>query len=208
MLYSKEPIEKFIKDLSAKLPAPGGGSAAALTGAIAASLNCMVANFTIGHEKYKEFEKECSDLLNESVKLRDELLNLMQADTEAYTLVLKSYKMPKETDSQILERDKAIEEVLKKAAEIPYKMISICYRILLICKPLLIKGNKNLVSDVGVSATLALSSMKSAFLNVKINFFYLKDKEYKDKIMKEINLILKEADSLEREVWEECNKRF
>jgi len=208
MIYSKESIEKFVNDLSAKLPAPGGGSASALVGAIASSLNCMVANFTIGNEKYKEFEKECLNLLNESVNLRNDLLNLMELDIETYTLVSKAYKMPKETEAQRFERDKVIEEVTKKATEVPYKIIKLCHRILLVCKPLLNKGNKNLVTDVGVAALLALSSMKSAYLNVKINLFYLKDKEYKNKIMEDINLILKESELIEKMIWEECNKRF
>lgn len=208
MTYINESIKKFMDDLSAKLPAPGGGSAAALVGAVAASLNCMVANFTVGNEKYKNFEEEVKNLLNESAKLRDELMNLIQSDIDAYSLVSKAYKMSKDTEIEKENRTKTIEEATRKASEVPYNIIVKCYRVLLLCNPLLIKGNKNLLSDVGVSALLALSSMKAAFLNVKINFFYLKDEKYKYKILKEINQILKESEAIEREVLGVCNEKF
>lgn len=208
MSYDNETIKKFTDDLSAKLPAPGGGSAAALSGAIGASLNCMVANYTVGNPKYKEYERDVSVLLKESETLRDELISLIQSDIDVYSEVSKAYKMPKETLSDKEKRDIAVQEATKKAAEVPYKIIVVCHKVLLICRPLLIKGNKGLLSDVGVAAIMALGSMKSALLNVKINFLYLKDEQYKFKITREINAILKESEIIEKEVLEECNKKF
>lgn len=208
MSYINEPIKIFTDDLSARLPAPGGGAAAALAGAVASSLNCMVANFTIGNEKYKEVEKDCTSLLKESERLRDELMGLIQADIDAYTLVSKAYKLPKENEADKEKRNKAIEEATKKAAEVPCKIMNMCYKIILTCKPLLVKGNKNLLSDVGVAACLALGSMKSAFLNVKVNLSCLKDEAYKNDLLKDLNFILSESELIEKEVFKECNKKF
>ncbi|MFH1073547.1 MAG: cyclodeaminase/cyclohydrolase family protein [Candidatus Firestonebacteria bacterium] len=208
MRYIDEPLKKFTEDLSAKLPAPGGGAAAALVGALASSLNCMVGNFTAGKDKDASVSEEVKGLLKLSEKYREGLLNLMESDIEVYGNYSKASKLPKGTEAEKALREKAVEETVKKAAEVPYKVMIICGKILQVCESLLSKGNKNLLSDVGVAAFFAGAALKAAYLNVLVNFLYLKDESFRCKILKETKLLLSESGRIERLVEEECKKKL
>lgn len=206
MPYTNEPLKKFIEDLSAKLPAPGGGSAAALVGVLASSLNCMVGNFTAGKEKYASVSADIEKLLDLSEQYREELLALMEKDIEVYGIYSKASKLPSVTAAERLIKENALEEASKKAAEVPLLIMRACNKVLQVCEPLLTKGNKNLLSDVGVAAYFAGSALKAAYLNVLANFLYLKDEAFKSKILKETNVLLLEAGRIERLIEEECKK--
>ena len=208
MRYSDEPLKKFTADLSAKLPAPGGGAAAALVGAVASSLNCMVGNFTAGNEKYASVSKEVTGLLELSGKYREELLVLVEEDVAAYGTYSNASKLPKNTDTEKALRDIAMEEAVKKAAEVPYKIMVVCLNVLKVCEPLLTKGNKNLLSDVGVAAFFSRAALKAAYLNVLVNFLYLKDEAFKCKIQEDAKFLLSESERIERVVEEECKKKL
>ncbi|MEI7903790.1 MAG: cyclodeaminase/cyclohydrolase family protein [Candidatus Firestonebacteria bacterium] len=200
MNYLNEPLIKFIENLSARLPAPGGGSASALVGALASSLNCMTANFTIGNEKYKAVESEMETLLLKSEALRDELLSLIKEDIDAYSMVSKANKELKTAGVSAEEKTKKKEELTKKAAEVPFKIMQACNKTLLLCKPMMEKGNKYLLSDVAVAAIFALAALKGAHVNVKINFSCLRDEKYKNEKNEIISKMLKESERLEKEV--------
>jgi len=208
MRYTNETLKKFTEDLSAKLPAPGGGAAAALVGALASGLNCMVGNFTAGNEKYAVVEKEVKELLKLSEKYRDELLSLMEADVEVYGNYLKAAKLPKATESEKALREKAVEEAVKKAAEVPYNTMIVCNNVLKVCEPLISKGNANLLSDIGVAAFFAEAALKAAYLNVLVNFLYLKDEAFKCKIQEDTKFLLSESERIERVVEEVCTKKL
>ena len=208
MSYLNEPLKKFTDELSARLPAPGGGSASALVGALASSLNCMVANFTVGNEKYRTVEVDVKELLKESEKFRDELLSLMQADIDAYSMVSKAKKELKTSDISAEEKEKKQEELTKKAAEVPFQIMQACNKTLLLCKPLMEKGNKYLLSDVAVAAIFALAALKAAHVNVMINFSYLKNEKYKNEMNAIIKKILEGSERTEREVQEVWKGKF
>ena len=124
-MYIERPIKDYLKDLSAKLPAPGGGSAAALSASIGASLMCMVANYTIGSPKYKAAEVKASDILKRSGAFRDELEALIDKDVEAYK---KLSKVMKETKDPV-----KLDLAFKEAAKPPYEMCKISADCLKLC---------------------------------------------------------------------------
>mgnify|MGYP001583407300 CR=1 FL=1 len=197
-MYSKKPLQKFLDDLSSKLPAPGGGAAASLTGALGAALVSMVANFTVGNEKYKNVEAEIAPVLNMTESIRNKLTKLIQADVDAYSKFSIAYKLPKTTDKEKHSRQLAIESAAKDALEVPMQIAICCYEILKLCPILLEKGNPNLVSDVGCSAILANAGIKLAYLNVKINMSSITDEIFKRKKIKAIEFMLNDGEKFTR----------
>ncbi len=158
-MYRNKILKTYLDDLAAKKPAPGGGSAAALVGALAAALLSMVANFTIGKDKYLAYEKEIKEVLRKSESIRKRLLQLVDLDVAVYMCVVAA-------------RDKSQSRqkiALKKAACVPTEVARLCYEAINLCPTLAEKGNKNLISDVEVAAEFLLAAFNSALINVKIN---------------------------------------
>jgi len=163
-MYNDSSLKQYLNDLAAKLPAPGGGSAAALTAALGVSLISMVLNFTIGKPKYAQYENELKEMFPQSEKLREQFLNLVDLDVVAY-------------------KSKNIREAL----DVPLKVCRLCFESIMLCPPLIKKGNVNLISDVAVAAILLESGFASAYFNVEINLKSLKeDKKFIHQIRKEL----------------------
>jgi glutamate formiminotransferase/formiminotetrahydrofolate cyclodeaminase len=184
-------INGFLSELASSSPAPGGGSVAALSGALGVSLSSMVCNLTIGKEKYKDVENEIKNVYKKSEKLRQQLTLLIDEDTTAFNDVMKAFKMPKNTEDEKTQRSKAIQKGYKKASEVPLKTARVCSEILDVAAVVAEKGNKNSITDAGVSALMALSGVESAIFNVKINLGSIKDEEFVNTISKEITDIEK-----------------
>jgi glutamate formiminotransferase/formiminotetrahydrofolate cyclodeaminase len=193
-------IMQFLLELASSSPAPGGGSVAALSGALGSALSSMVCNLTIGKEKYKNVEKEIIKSLEKIEKIRIELTDLIDLDTNAFNDVIKAFKMPKTTKEEIEKRKNAIQKGYKNATMIPLKTAKTCQNILPIAKLLADKGNKNSITDVAVSAIMANTGVKSAILNVKINLGSITDKKYVKKISKELNNIEKNAENQTKDI--------
>ncbi len=174
-MYINQSIKKYLDEAAAKLPAPGGGSVSALCGALGAAMVSMVANFTVGKEKYKGVEGEVNRLLAKSEELRKRLAELMDADVEAYGKVAAAYRMPKDSDEKKSKRSRAIQEAGKEALKVPLRTAACCHQILKLSQRLVDIGNVNLVSDVGVAVILAEAALQGAALNVEINLVSLKD---------------------------------
>ena len=184
------------------MPTPGGGSAAALVGALGAALNSMVANFTVGKEKFAAVEEDVQLLLSRSEELRQVLERLTQADTEAYGGVASAQKMPRETEEQKAARTAAVQEALKAAAEVPREAVRASSGVLEVAKELAEKGNPNLITDVGVAAKFAVAAMECAALNVEINLAYIKDEAYCEACRQEMAPLLKRGAGMGADVWE------
>ena len=163
MIYKDESLKKYLDDLAAKLPAPGGGSAAALTAALGASLISMVVNFTLGKPKYAQYESDLRQILEKSEKLRQEFLNLVDLDVIAYQ-----------------------SKNLQDALNVPLMVCRLCFEGINLCPPLIQKGNINLISDVAVAAILLESAFVSAYFNVEINLKSLADKKLTKSMRKEL----------------------
>jgi formiminotetrahydrofolate cyclodeaminase len=162
-MYKDTALKQYLDDLAAKLPAPGGGSAAALSAALGASLISMVVNFTLGKPKYTQYEKELQEILEKSEKLRAEFLNLVDLDVTAYQ-----------------------SKNIRDALNVPFMVARLCFEAADLCPPLVKKGNVNLISDVAVAAVLLEGAFASALFNVEINLKMLNDPKVAKEIRKEL----------------------
>ncbi len=162
-MYCEKSLKNYLDDLAAKLPAPGGGSAAAFNAALGVSLISMVVNFTLGKPKYLRFENELKEILEKSEKLRNEFLSLVDLDVLAY-------------------KSKNIRDAL----DVPFMVCRLCFEGIRFCPVLIKKGNVNLISDVAVAAILLESAFSSAYFNVEINLKSLGDKKLAQGVRKEL----------------------
>ena len=195
-----------LKDFTAKLgsdaPAPGGGSAAALSGALGAALVSMVCNLTKGREKYAEFETLVVNTLRESDELAAALLEGIQKDTNAFDGVIAAYGMPKGTDAEKAARSEAIQNAYKVAILSPEETADNCLAVMRLSKDLLHKSNKNAASDLAVSALQAYAGLIGALENVAINLGAIKDQKYVNDKRKWMELASDEGEKLLKEVRE------
>ena len=168
MLLEKT-IYSFLEELSSKSPAPGGGSAAALSGASAAALVSMVCNLTLGKKKYEEYEEKVLEISKKAEKLGNELTTLVQTDTDVFTSVREAFSLPNETMDDRIEKQEAIEYALKDAALVPLNVMELSLEGIKLCIEALGKTNKNTISDLGSAAVNFYAAAKCAYLNVIIN---------------------------------------
>ncbi|MFP4201364.1 MAG: cyclodeaminase/cyclohydrolase family protein [Candidatus Acetothermia bacterium] len=173
-----QEIAGFLTDLASSKPAPGGGSAAAVAGALSAALSSMVANLTLGKEKYQDVEEEFEALLDEAETLREEFLDSIEEDIEAYNRVMDAYGAPRDTAEEEQQRKEAIQEALKGATEPPFKMAELALEVLDLAKKCSVDGNQHAVTDAGASAILAEATVRTSLLNVDINLSSISDKDF------------------------------
>jgi formiminotetrahydrofolate cyclodeaminase len=162
-MYKDETLKKYLDEVAAKLPAPGGGSAAAMAAAMGAALISMVVNFTLGKEKYAPFENELKSILEKSEKLREEFLRLVDLDVTAYQ-----------------------SKNLRSTLDVPFMVCRLCFNAMELCEPLVKKGNVNLISDVAVAAVMIEAAFSSAYCNVEINLKSLGEKNFTKSVRKEL----------------------
>jgi formiminotetrahydrofolate cyclodeaminase len=173
-----KPVTNFLDELASNAPAPGGGSVAALSGALGAALISMVCNLTVGKKAYEDVQGDISDLLARSEALRQELTDLLEDDVAAYTGYSKAAKMPRTTDEEKAIRAKAMQAALKVATDVPLRIAEAAVQVMELCMTAAEKGNKWAVSDAGVAVLMGEAALRSAALNVFINLGSLKDKEF------------------------------
>ena len=173
-----KPINVFLDELSSPAPAPGGGSVAALSGALGAALISMVCNLTVDKQKYADVQQEITALLGKSESLRKELIDLLEADVKVYTELSETMKMARDTEEQKERRAKAMDRALKAATNVPMQAAEACVAVMELCRPAAEKGNINAVSDVGVGILMAEAGLRSAALNVLINLAWIKDEDF------------------------------
>ncbi|GAB4248959.1 MAG: cyclodeaminase/cyclohydrolase family protein [Thermoleophilia bacterium] len=200
--YVDGSIKAFLDKLAGSSPEPGGGSVAALTGALGAGLNSMVASLTLGKEKYADVQDQIKELLEESEEVRAVLMDLIQRDTEAYAAVSEAMKLPRETDDQRAERDRRMQEALKEAANVPLAIAEQSLRVAKLAETAAEIGNVNAVSDAGVAALLADAAAESAALNVKINVGWISDEDYNRVSWNRVQAIMDEVWQLRQRVLE------
>ncbi|HNZ82343.1 MAG TPA: cyclodeaminase/cyclohydrolase family protein [Sedimentibacter sp.] len=185
-------VNEFAKVVASDSPVPGGGSIAALCGALSAALAEMVANLTVRKAKYAEYRDEMTDIINKASLLRDELLNYIKEDSLAYNEVTDAYKLPKETEEEKAYRSGKIQEGLKTAASVPLKVAEASFRIFPLAEAVVSRGNKSSVTDGLVGAMMARTGVLSAVLNIRINLDSIKDEEF-------VKVLKEKADILEEE---------
>jgi formiminotetrahydrofolate cyclodeaminase len=176
-------IQDFTTELASKSPAPGGGSVAALSGALASALTCMVFNLTVGRKDYNEYPEHTKDSIDSGLSstgtFKDDFLDLMEKDVEAFMELMGAFKLPKAEEAEARFRSEKIREGYKKALEIPLEVAESALKIFEHIETAARWGNKNAASDAGVAAILAQSAIEGAVLNVRINLGSIKDEDYK-----------------------------
>jgi len=173
-----KPVTDFLDDLASNLPAPGGGSVAALSGALGAALVSMVCNLTLGKKGYEGVQADIEALLAQSEALRHDMVGLLEADVAAYTAYSQTAKMPKDTDEQKAVRATAMQDALKNATMPPMHIAEAAVKVMDLCMPAAEKGNKWAVSDAGVAVLMAEAALRAAALNVLINLGTIKDQDF------------------------------
>ena len=202
----KLSCEEFLEKLASKEPVPGGGGAAALGGAISAALAAMVANLTLGKEKFLSVESEMLRLAAASEYLRQELLQLAQDDASVFEAFMNCYKMPKATDAEKALRQAKIQEAAKMAAEIPLKIGEKSLAVLLLAAEAAELGNPAVITDAAVAALMARAAVRSAVYNVKINLNLINDRDYCSVVSGRITALEQEALAEEKNILEHTDK--
>ncbi len=203
-MFIEKSLKDYISDVSGGAPTPGGGSVSALAGSLGAALTSMVGNLTVGKKAYDALEEETKKAMDTSMdeiqKLIVRLEEIVDEDTKAFDEVMAAFKLPKETEEDKKARSEAIQAGTKTALEVPLECAKECFEVLKLQEVFAEYGNVNAITDVGVGALLAYAGVEGALFNVKINLASIKDEEYKEKIEKEVDELLKESKDLKEEL--------
>ena len=188
-------IEPFLDQLASSAATPGGGSAAAIIGAMGAALVSMVCHLTIGKKKYAEVAGEMQDVLAKTEALRKKLTGMIQDDVKAFDAVMGAYGMPKETDADKQARDKAIQVALKLATDVPLACAYAAREVIDLAAIASDKGNLNVISDAGVGVLAGYAALRSAALNVFTNARMITDRTFAEAKLQELNRLLAGAEA-------------
>lgn len=191
--YVEGTIASYLDKLASAEPEPGGGSVAALVGALGAGLVTMVTNLTLGKEKYADVQLEMAELKAASEGLRRDLEESVTLDAQAYGAVAAAMKLPRESDAQKKERERLLQAALVGAAEVPLQVAEAAAAVARLTLPAAEKGNPNAVSDAGVAVVLADAAAHSAALNVKINLAWITDENFKRDTWARVEAVLSET---------------
>jgi len=210
-LYSAQPSNSqpvsFLDNLAAATPTPGGGAAAAYSGAMAAALVAMVARLTVGKKKYAPVEAQMNEILNQAERLRHDLSAAVEEDSTAFENVMKAFKLPKNTPRQEKTRAEAIEEATLLAAQVPLLVAQKAVTVMALAERCVALGNLNAISDGASAASLAHAALTAAGYNIRINVANLADKTAGENMLGQLQSLEKRAARLEKEVQKLLHER-
>jgi glutamate formiminotransferase/formiminotetrahydrofolate cyclodeaminase len=198
-------LSDFADETASESPAPGGGSIAAYIGSLGISLAAMVANLSSQKKGWEDRSTEFSRWAERSQQLKDQLLKMVDEDTNAFNKIMTAFSLPKGTDEEKKMRTDAIQLATQYATEVPFKVMELSFSSFEIIKAMAEKGNPNSVSDAGVGALCARSAVMGAYLNVKINAAGLNDKAFAEDILKRGNELQDKTTKAESEILEIVN---
>lgn len=193
IMFKDLSISQFLSELGSGNPAPGGGAAAAISGAMGASLISMYCRVTANKKKFVEVKEEMEAFANEADSIKEKLFKLADADSNSYIDVMGAFKLPKETDEEKAKRAEAIELASQKATEIPLETAVAILPLLKEAASLAKKGNPNAISDLKVGLELCYTGYIGAMSNVEINLPGLKDQDFKQAINDKLEEVQSEA---------------
>ena len=201
-------LNDFADETASESPAPGGGSIAAYIGSLGVSLATMVANLSSHKKGWDDRWEEFSNWAEKGQQYKDELLQLVDADTKAFNGIMNAMSLPKGTDEEKKTRAAAIEVATKVAIEVPFKVMKLSYDSMEVIKAMAESGNPNSVSDAGVGALCARSAVMGAFMNVRINAANYDDKIFVNDVVARGKEIEEKARALEIEILEIVNSKI
>ena len=201
-------VKDFLDKVAGSDPVPGGGSIAALNGAIASALAAMVANLTLGKKGYELHEELMGYIAKLALQQKETFVKDIDRDSEAYDAVFACFKMPKATDEEKAARSAAIQEATKFAALVPMQVARNAYELMPLIMDVARLGNRNAVTDACVAMMSARSSVLGALMNVRINLGSLKDKEFVAMLSNEADELERLACAKEKELLDEINQEL
>jgi methenyltetrahydrofolate cyclohydrolase len=208
MNFEKLPFDDLVQALASEAPTPGGGTAAALAGAMGASLAEMVAALTLAKDKYAASHAAVRPIGEAAARAREKLLRLAQEDADSYDAVVVARRLPKDTDEDRAERSRRIADANRLAAEVPMRTAREAAGLLVLLPELTEKGNPNAASDAGAAALLLEASVQAALLNVGINLSGAQDSEFAARLTAEADRLGHEAGRVRERVLATVRKRI
>lgn len=192
-------LDEYLEALASASPTPGGGSVAALCGALSAALSRMVSGLAIGKEGYEAVQGELRDLEGRAKALQARFLALADEDAKAYDAVIAAMRLPKNTDTDRVRRVEAMQAAYRQATDVPLETMQACSEALGLALLAAQKGNRSAVTDAGVAALTAEAGLRAAGLNVRINLNALRDNDFRGRIEDRLATILTEANRVAHE---------
>lgn len=200
-------VNDFLEELASSSPAPGGGSVSALAGANGCGLILMVGKLTINKKKFKALPDDIQENYTKTLgifeKNKKQFIDMIDLDTEAFNTLMSAYKLPKESDEEINQRNKEIDKATLGCIKIPLKVSALALETLREIESLIENSNKNTISDQGVSVLMLYSAIEGAAFNVLINLPGLNDESLVKEFKQTINDILLETESIKDKLLEE-----
>ncbi len=207
-MYSKVTLKEFIDDLASSSPAPGGGAAGAYAAAIAAALTSMVANLTVNKKKYADYQGTMEEVIAYTKTMQLDLIDLISEDIEAFNKVMKSYKLPKDTDEKKKVRKEEIQKSLKEATETPMRLCEMMRNLFEYIEKVAKYGNKNAVSDAASANELAYATFNIGSYNVMINLNAIKDESFVEENKHLLNSYKKDVEEYYQKIKEISTRGF
>lgn len=201
-------VKEFLDKVAGSDPVPGGGSVAALNGAVASALTAMVSGLTIGKKGYEEHEELMKHISRLSIRQQEVFVEYIDRDSEAYDHVFGCFKLPKSTDEEKAARSAAIQEATRFAALVPMQVARNACELMEIIADVARLGNQNAITDACVAMMAARSAVLGALLNVRINLGSLKDKTFVDELKREADHLEQLACMREKELLEVVNQEL
>ena len=193
-------IKAYLEKTASNTAVPGGGSGAALSAAVAASLVEMVANLTIGKKGFGDVAAQMKKIANRAFESRQKLTEKIDRDSDAYYQVMTAFKLPRETEEEKKLRSEAIQNGLKQAALVPLAVAQDAFKVIELARNVVAKGNKNAVTDGAVGAMMARTAAIGALFNVKINLSAIKDSDFVSEVSAQVTQLEKEIMIKEKEI--------
>lgn len=201
-------VRDFVQELASDSPAPGGGSVAALSGALGAALISMVCRLTIGKKGYEEAQTFMEKALADGGQLQSLLIDLVDQDTQAFNEVMAAFKLPKETEEEKRRRADVIQSAYQKAAEVPFEIGRVCLTVIELAASILPQANINAISDIGVASQAAYAGLESAVMNVRINLPSIKDQAYVERHSREVAEFLRRGGETNQSTYQQVNAKL
>ena len=204
MKLSEMKVNEFVNEIDSKSPAPGGGSVSALASSMGIALTRMVGHLSNGKKRFRALDEsiqsDFNEIINSFLDIKEELVDLIDKDTDAFNLIMSAFKLPKETETEKTLRREAIQSGTIEAIKVPLKVATLSLETLKKLDLILVYGNKNTLSDLGVGTLMLYAGLEGAIMNVKINVSGLSDDSLANDYSQKINEILEEAKQLKDQI--------
>lgn len=208
MTLIEREVGEFVFELSSRNPTPGGGGASALAGALGVSLGGMVANLTIGKPNYAGDEDEMKQLKVATYRVQKELLDLIQKDADAFEPLAGAYRMPKGTEEERESKARVMEASLKEACLVPLDMMKLCAEAVRLLERIAVIGNRLALSDAACGAVLAYAAMRSAWMNVAVNTYSIRDDAFARRVNDEGMALMEEYAPRAERIYESVERKY